>query len=145
MTKLIALLPFILNATIAQAQDRNYERQVVQADAQLNEAIRKNEPLAAEAFYAADFILTMSSGKTKVKSDLLAEIGSTDLKLEVNETENPNVRVLHSTAVLTGKLHQKGIYQGRAFDVFVLVTDTWVKTDSGWKLLAGHATLLPES
>lgn len=143
--KSIALLAFILGATAALSQDRNHEAQVVQADAQLNESIRKNEAATAAAFYAEDFILTTSSGKAKLKSDLLAEIGSPDLKLEVNETQNAKVRVLSSTAVLTGKLHQKGSYQGKAFDVFLLVTDTWVKTDSGWKLLAGHATLLPTS
>ena len=145
LMKLLTLLPFILGATVALSQDRNHETQVVQADVQLNESIKHNEAAKAAAFYAEDFILTTSSGKTKVKGDLLGEIGSPDLKLEVNETENAKVRVLNATAVLTGKLHQKGSYKGQPFDVFLLVTDTWVKTDSGWKLLAGHATVLPKS
>jgi hypothetical protein len=121
------------------------DAQVVQADAQLNKAIKMNDIAKAESFYANDFVLTTSSGKSKLKSDLLGEIGSPDLKLEINETENVKVRALNATAVLTGKLHQKGSYRGRGFDNFLLVTDTWVKTDSGWKLLAGHATLLPKS
>jgi hypothetical protein len=143
--KLLTLLPFILGATAALSQDRNYETQVVQADVELNESIKNNEAARAAAFYAEAFTLTTSSGKTKTKSDLLGEIGSPGLKLEVNETENVKVRVLNATAVLTGKLHQKGSFKGQAFDVFVLVTDTWVKTEAGWKLLAGHATLLPKS
>jgi uncharacterized protein DUF4440 len=143
--KFITLLSLILASTVALSQDLKLAAQVVQADVQLNESIKNNEPAKAGAIYAEDFILTTSSGKTKSKSDLLGEIGSPDLKLEVNETENVKVRVLNATAVLTGKLHQKGSYKGQAFNVFVLVTDTWVKTDSGWKLLAGHATLLPKS
>ncbi|MCU0352482.1 MAG: nuclear transport factor 2 family protein [Cytophagales bacterium] len=142
--KFITLLLFLFSATAALSQVPNYETQVVQADAQLNEFIRKNEAAKAESFYAKDFVLTTSAGKLKSKSDMLGEIGSPDLKLEVNETENANVRVLNSTAVLTGKLHQKGSYKGQAFDHFLLVTDTWVKTGTGWKLLSGHATLLPK-
>jgi ketosteroid isomerase-like protein len=143
--KFIALLSLILTTTVALSQDRDQETQVVQADAQLNASIKQNEAAKAAAFYADDFILTTSSGKQKIKSDLLGEIGSPDLKLAINETENVKVRVLNSTAVLTGRLHQQGSYQGQAFDVFVLVTDTWVKTATGWRLLAGHATLLPKS
>jgi ketosteroid isomerase-like protein len=143
--KFIALLSLILTTTVALSQDRDQETQVVQADAQLNASIKQNEAAKAAAFYADDFILTTSSGKQKIKSDLLGEIGSPDLKLAINETENVKVRVLNSTAVLTGRLHQKGSYKGQAFDVFVLVTDTWVKTATGWRLLAGHATLLPKS
>ena len=143
--KFIALLAFILAAPAALPQDRNQEAQVVQADVRLNELIKQNEAAKAAAFYAEDFILTTSSGKSKIKSEMLAQIGSPELKLEVNETDNVRVRVLSSTAVLTGRLHQKGSYRGQTFDLFLLVTDTWVKTEAGWKLLAGHATLLPRS
>jgi ketosteroid isomerase-like protein len=140
--KWLTLLALLLGPALAPAQNQSDASQVVQADVQLNELIRKNEPAKAAAFYADDFVLTTSSGKSKSKSDLLGEIGSPELKLEVNETGNVKVRVLNSTAVLTGTLHQKGSYKGEAFDVFVRVTDTWVRTDSGWKLLAGHATLV---
>jgi ketosteroid isomerase-like protein len=143
--KFMTLLALILTAPAAPAQDRIHETQIVQADAQLNESIKQHEAAKAAAFYAEDFVLTTSSGKQKVKSDMLGEIGSPDLHLEINETDSVSVRVLSSTAVLTGRLHQKGTYKGQAFDVFVLVTDTWVKTETGWKLLAGHATLLPPS
>ena len=143
--KLLTLLLLIINSTLALGQDQNFETQIIQADAQLNALIKNNQSAKAESFYADDFILTTSSGKSKVKTDMLAEIGLPDLKLEINETENVKVRVLNSTAVLTGKLHQKGSYKGQVFDHFLLVTDTWVKTDTGWKLLSGHATLLPKS
>jgi ketosteroid isomerase-like protein len=140
--KLIALLSFIFSLSITVAQAQDFETQIVQTDAQLNDLIKKNEATKAEPFYAEDFVLTTSAGKLKTKIDMLNEIGFPDLKLEVNETENVKVRVLNSTAVLTGKLHQKGNYKGQRFDHFLLVTDTWVKTDTGWKLLSGHATLL---
>jgi len=50
--------------------------------------------------------------------------------------------VINDTAVLTGILQQKGTYKGNAFDVKLYVTDTWVKVNSKWVLLAGHATVI---
>jgi len=143
--KIITSLSFLfcINITVAVAQD--FAKQIIKADSALNNYIKQNEAAKAEVFYAKDFILTTSSGKIKTKGDMLYEIGLTDLKLEINETENVKVNVLNFTAVLTGRLHQKGTYKGQAFDHFLLVTDTWVKTEMGWKLLAGHATLLPKS
>lgn len=119
--------------------------QVKKADIELNQLILKKDVKQAAHFYADDFILTTSSCKTKYKQTILDEIGSKDLTLEINETTNVEVRMLGSTAVLTGTLHQKGSYNGKAFDVWLLVTDTWVETAGGWKILSGHASIQPKS
>lgn len=118
---------------------------VKQADRQLNDLILKNNAVSADPFYAAEFILTTSSGKQKSKLDVLSEISSPDLRLEINATEEVQVRLSGSTAVLTGILHQKGSYKQKSFDAFLRVTDTWVKTPSGWKILAGHASIIPKN
>jgi hypothetical protein len=112
--------------------------QVKKADIELNQRIVEKNVINAREFYAEDFILTTSSGKIKYKQDMLNEIASTELSLEINETQNAEVRLIGSTAVLTGTLHQKGIYKGKSFDVWLQVTDTWVRTSSGWKILSGH-------
>lgn len=115
---------------------------VVEADKQLNQYIAEHNVSAAADMYLDDFVLTTSSGKRKNKQDMLREIGLNDLTFEVNETTQVNVLLHGNTAVLTGTLHQKGIYQNKPFDNQMLVTDTWVLMDSRWKLLAGHATLI---
>ena len=113
---------------------------VKKADIELNQLILKKDVEHAAQFYADDFILTTSSSAVKYKQTMLDEIGSKNLQLEINETSNAEVRLVGSTAVLTGTLHQKGIYKGKQFDVWLLVTDTWVHTSSGWKILSGHAS-----
>jgi hypothetical protein len=115
---------------------------VQKLDQQLNALIVAHNSLEAAEYYADDFILTTSSGKVKTKQDMLNEIGMADLVFEINETENVKVLVLENTAVLTGTLHQKGNFKDKAFDARLLVTDTWVRVGSSWKLLAGHATIL---
>jgi hypothetical protein len=119
--------------------------QVIQADKQLNHFIVEHNVDAAAEMYSDDFILTTSSGSVKKKSDILKEIGLTDLQFEINETTDVHVRLVGNTAVLTGTLHQKGVYKVKSFDNKLLVTDTWVLVSGRWKLLAGHATLIKTS
>lgn len=134
------LLLLITLSSVAQTQfDKD---QIIEADKQLNLLITQHNAQKAESFYASDFILTTSSGVVKLKKDILTEIATPELQLEVNETSNVTVRILETTAVLTGMLHQKGSYKGKAFDVKLNVTDTWVKTAAGWKILAGHASVI---
>ena len=138
---MINLLVSLLLSTMFSLNS-DAEENVMAMDRQLNQLILSHNAKAAASFYATDFILTTSSGKFKSKQDMLTEIASPDVMMEINETIGVKVRVLENTAVLTGTLHQKGIYKGNTFDARLLVTDTWVKTGDEWTLLAGHATLI---
>jgi ketosteroid isomerase-like protein len=133
------LLIIVIVSNVAFAQKTSDVQSVKQADEILNDLIAKNNVAEAEKFYAEDFILTTSSGKRKIKQDILHEISSPDLIMEINRTEEVEVRIVGTTAVLTGMLHQKGSYKGQQFDAWLRVTDTWVSTVDGWKILAGHA------
>jgi hypothetical protein len=116
--------------------------QVIEADKQLNRFILEHNVDAAAAVYSDDFVLTTSAGAVKKKQDMLNEIGLLDLQFEMNVTTDVQIRILGNTAVLTGTLHQKGLYKQKPFDAKLLVTDTWVLVDGRWKLLAGHATVI---
>jgi ketosteroid isomerase-like protein len=108
----------------------------------LNRLILSHNVKEAANYYSDDFILTTSSGKFKLKQDMLSDINSSEVVLEINETTDIKVRVAENTAVLTGILQQKGTYKGNSFDVKLHVTDTWVRIGSNWILLAGHATVI---
>jgi ketosteroid isomerase-like protein len=116
---------------------------VARRDRELNALIVRDDATAARAYYDDAFVLTTSSGKMKSKDDLVREIAAPGLVLDTNETTDIVVRVRAGTAVLTGVLHQRGTYDGKAFDVRLRVTDTWVRTDGQWRILAGHASVLP--
>lgn len=138
---------FIINLVVAGTQALfgntvTDHQDVMEADRKLNQYIISHDVAKAESMYDSHFVLTTSSGKKKSKQDLLSEIGSADVALEVNETTEVTVRIVGETAVLTGILHQKGSYKGQPFDVLLRVTDTWIKTSSGWVILAGHATVV---
>lgn len=142
----VVKLALLLTMKAASAQagspetSRLLEDFVSQRDQHLNALISHHEAERARDFYDDQFVLTTSSGKTKGKADLLNEIGSSDVELDVNETSDVVVRVRNETAVLTATLHQRGTYKGKAFDAQLRVTDTWVFVDGAWRILAGHAS-----
>ncbi len=140
----MSLITFtIVNALFSVlTTSKDLENEVVNADKQLNQFIIEHKVDAAALVYTEAFVLTTSTGSIKKKQDMLNEIGLPDLQFEINETVNVSVRILENTAVLTGTLHQKGIYKQKPFDSKLLVTDTWVLVNGNWKLLAGHAALI---
>lgn len=112
----------------------------------LDRAIVSGDRELAAASYCDEFVLTTSSATRKSKAEMLQEVGAPDLRFEINQTTDVQVRVVGDSAVLTGRLHQKGEYRGQSFDYRFLVTDTWTRgCGEGWRLLAGHATRLPEA
>lgn len=142
--KTVALL---LAATLsvsawAQAPSDPGGAEVAARDRALNALLLERKATDAQAFYDDQFLLTTGTGRTKTKQDILAEVQSPKVVMEVNETTDVQVRVRDNTAVLTGVLHQRGTYEGKAFDVKLHVTDTWVRSGGSWRLLAGHASLV---
>lgn len=133
-----ALIVFFAMSS-AISLDRDTVQEVKGADARLNKLIMQNLAVEAAALYTDDFLLITSGGKMVTKKEIVEQIASPELKLEVNETTEVRVRVHGTTAVLTGILLQKGSWKGKPFDVKLRVTDTWIKTDSGWQLLSGQA------
>jgi hypothetical protein len=115
---------------------------VAARDRELNAAIVRHDVGVAGTIYEDEFVLTTSSGKAKTRDDLLAEIARPGLAFEVNAMTDVVVRVRSGTAVLTGILHQRGSLDGKAFDVRLRVTDTWVRRRGTWRILAGHASVV---
>ena len=127
---------------VAQTPRNADEEAIARRDRELNELIIKHDAAAASRYYDEAFVLTTSSGKLKSKGDLVAEISTPGLVITANDNAEVVVRVRGDTAVLTGVLHQRGSYGGKDFDYQVHVTDTWVRSDGEWKILAGHASRL---
>ncbi len=139
---MILLFSFLFIGSLAQTP---ITKDVFKADSILNELTITHNSSEAAKIYFDSFQLTTSSGTVKYKNTMLSEIALMELTFDINVTENVTVVIEGSVAILRGKLHQKGTYKGKSFDHFLLVTDTWVLTENKWKLLAGHATLLPKA
>jgi len=136
MKSISVILPFFfVIQSLAQVHP------VEQLDKQLNDFIINHDKKSAEILYHESFVLQASGGIKKYKKDMLSDIENKALNLEINETSDVKILQEGKTAVLTGILRQKGTWNGKSFDYTLLVTDTWVKTKKGWKIIAGHASI----
>jgi ketosteroid isomerase-like protein len=91
-------------------------------------------PLLAEKFVSTEF-----DGKVYDKAETLARAKAT--KYESAEYSDMKVTVFGNTAIATGAFKGKGTESGKAFDVNVRWTDTWVKMPSGkWQCVASHGS-----
>ncbi len=138
----LLLFSLVAITTYGQPALNAESRAVIDRDRTLNELIIKRDTRIAKDYYDSEFVLTTSSGKMKSRQDILDEISMPGLTIEVNETTDVVVRVRKGTAVLTGILHQRGLLNGKAFDVRLRITDTWHLTKGKWVILAGHASKL---
>jgi len=117
---------------------------VLLLDRQLHLLATKHNSHAASRLFADDFLLVTSTGQCKRKGDMLKEMDSPATVLQRSETLGAQVRLLGSTAVLTGTLHQQGTRHGQPFDTQQLVTYTWVRNDGNWQLLGAHSSPLAQ-
>lgn len=139
---MISTLSLVMTLFLSIFIPTKKESEVILRSNKLDSLITQHDSKESEKFYAEKFILTTSTGKKKTKADILKDIANQEIKWEINHTSEIEVRILDKTAILTGILHQKGIYMGKEFDVKIQVTDTWVLKKNKWILLAGHATIL---
>lgn len=140
MQQALASCALALFAGQALADRANDSNTIIAQDRQLNQLIMAGDANAAAPIYLDEFVLTTSRGASKTKQDVVTEIGNQALHFEVNETSDVVIHQHGDVAVLTGTLHQRGVYHEKPFDSTLHVTDTWVRTKEGWRLLAGHAS-----
>ena len=89
-----------------------------------------------------DYVLITSNGKVKSRADLVRELATPGLEIQPYEPTEVNVRLFGSTAVITGRIVQKYLFQGEHAEADLRYTDVWVKTSEGWKNVAGHASAI---
>ena len=63
-------------------------------------------------------------------------------KIHRIEIDNLNARVFGDAAVVTGRTHGVGEVEGSTYDVVIRFTDTLVRRDGRWQVVASHASLL---
>jgi len=137
--KIIAVfaLTFLAGLPLAFAQESEEANAVLQAERDLATAYLKSDADGIAQGVMEDYTLTNSMGKITTRADDIGEARKNDPKYEIFENYDMKVRVHCDTAVVTGKTHTKGISGGTPFDFQFQFTDTFVKDDERWRLLAG--------
>lgn len=120
---------------------RDVQKIVAGLDTQYQAAVKENDAATMDRILADDFALVTGSGKMYTKSDLLAEASSLRVHYERQDDTDQTVRVWGDTAVITARLTEKGIDDGKPFDKTVWFSDTYVRTPTGWQYVFGQSPL----
>lgn len=120
---------------------------VAQLDRAYQDAVKRNDAVTMKKIMHPEFQLVLGDGSRYGRKDLLDNAQSSKFIYELQD-EEPNsqtVMVWGDTAVVTAKLLLKGTTGGKPFERTLWFSDTYVRTDRGWKYYFGQASLpLPD-
>jgi ketosteroid isomerase-like protein len=116
---------------------------VAKLDREFQAAVKINDAQTMQRILHKDMILVLGNGTTNTRDDLLREAREKRITYE-QQDEDPGtqtVRQWGDTAVVTARLWVKGAIGGRAFNRRLWFSDTYVRTQDGWRYAFGQASL----
>ena len=130
----------ILGGAAASA-DSTARDTVAALDAKYQLAVKNNDAETMAHILSDDFVLTLGTGQTYSKTDLLTKARNKEVLYDRNEDADKTVRAWGDNAVVTSKLWLKGVDKGKPFEWHVWFSDTYVRTPAGWRYVNGFASL----
>jgi ketosteroid isomerase-like protein len=136
---LLAGLVILSCAAANAATAGTAEQDVLAAENQMAKALQENNidlasSMVADKYVQTDwdgmFLAGKAAGEVDAKAYTYSSLKLSDLK----------ATAFGDTAIATGTFAAKGTYKGKAFDDRGRFTDTWVKLDGKWQLVATQST-----
>jgi ketosteroid isomerase-like protein len=111
-------------------------------DTLFQSAVKANDVAIMDQILADDFVLVTDRGASSTKADLIKEAKEKRTMYEHQEVEKgtQKVRIWRDTAVVTALLRIKGTRDKNPFDYKVWVSETFVRTPTGWHYVFGQAS-----
>jgi len=127
-----------LNFSVAQTKADPAVAKILALEERWNDTYRRGDAAGMASLLSDDFIITVEDGTTFSKSGYLAHTADSDLRVLISDMADLKVRLHANSAVVTGAYHEKGTSKGKPYESRDRFTDVWMKTDSGWQLIASH-------
>jgi ketosteroid isomerase-like protein len=115
---------------------------VAKLDTLYQSAVKANDVAIMDEILADDFVLVTDRGTSLTKGDLIKEAEEKRTIYEHQEVEEgtQKVRIWRDTAVVTALLRVKGTRDQHPFDYKVSLSQTYVRTPTGWRYVFGQAS-----
>jgi ketosteroid isomerase-like protein len=114
---------------------------VARLDTVYQAAVKTNDVATMDEILADDFVLITDRGASLTKADLIKEAREKRTIYEHQEVEEgtQKVRIWRDTAVVTALLRIKGTRDQNPFDYKMWLSETYVRTPTGWRYVFGQA------
>lgn len=104
--------------------------------------VRKDEKAVADNM-AEDFRQIDGYGNLETKKSFVAGIVDPKLSIDPYTVEDFEVRFYGDTALLSGRTHMTGKYDGKVFESNYRYIDIYVRRDGAWKIVSVQITRIP--
>jgi len=104
--------------------------------------IRKDEAAIAGNM-AEDFRQIDGRGNLETKQSFVAGLMDSKLTIDPYTVEDFEVRLYGDTALLSGRTHMTGKYDGKVFESNYRYIDIYVRRDGAWRIVSVQITRLP--
>ena len=152
--KRVLVIALLVVAASSFAFGQKESRQTVR-NAQVEQEIRKLERewfesyvrgdrMAFDRIVADDAVMTYGNGKVGNKSEAMAEIKAPADSSYSLTSDDVQVRVFGDTAIATGRVTEKGTFNGQNVNSQSRYTDVWVKRNGRWQVVAAQNTRIPQ-
>jgi len=126
---------------VAQVEEsEDVERLLEKKEKDWANAIVKGDIAYTEDLLADDYVGTAPDGRRLTKTQTLDEFRSGAFKSESMVVDRIRVRVIGDTAIVTLDQMEKSRYQGRDIIGRSKWTDTFMKRNGKWQLVANHGS-----
>ncbi|GAA0624087.1 hypothetical protein GCM10009422_20450 [Brevundimonas kwangchunensis] len=126
------------SAIMSSEQDR---RTVAAMDIEFQAAVKVRDLATMDRILHEDYVLVLGDGTTLTKAQLLERERHITYEQQDEDPGTQVVRVYGDTAVVTARLWLKGVGPRGPFDRKLWFSDTYVRTESGWKYAFAQASL----
>jgi ketosteroid isomerase-like protein len=124
----------------AKGDTKGVEQQLIKMEQDWAQATLKRDTQALDRFEADEYVYNIDSMKGTKKDDL-ADAKSGDFSADSLDEADMTVRVFGDAAVVTGKVTlRNGKYKGKDVSGDYSFTDTWVRKNGHWQVVASHSS-----
>ena len=149
LATVLLVLPFAVCAQTggqqkAAAADSEVEREIKRISQELLDAIAPGNKAVWERYLADDCIYSDENGRTLNKAQLLEDLRplpagySGTIKIEESQ-----IRVYKDAAVIANRMIENETIYGQKIITEYHATETYVKRDGRWQMIASHVTVIP--
>lgn len=132
------------SSALAMTSPEEDIRTIAALDTAYQLAVERNDAEGMGKILHKDMILVVGDGRVRTGEDLMKLARSKAVTFE-HQVEDPGTQVVRMygpyTATVTARLWLKGERAGEKFDRRLWFTDTYVKTEDGWKYAFGQASM----
>ena len=95
-----------------------------------------------ERLLAPEWRVTRVDGRVSTRDEVLRDFDTGANRLLEGQVDDLSVRTFDACAVVTGRTHARGEYNGQPYDVTLRFTDVFLRRNQQWQAVASHATRL---